>query len=247
MGILSRMKDIMASNINALLDKAENPEKMIAQMLRTARENLAEVKQETAAVMANENDAKRRKDECEEQIAKYQVAAENAVKANNDADALKLLETKNRLLEQLKGLQENYDAAHADAENMREMYNKLSADIQNLEGRAATIKGKAATAKAREHANKVTSGVSNIGSLEAFDRMEAKVNKQLDTANAVASLDKEAHSDSDLLNKYTSGASTPAQDELAALKAKVAAGSTPMYQPGSAESDLQTLKDILDK
>lgn len=221
MGIFSRMKDIMSSNINALLDKAENPQKMIDQMLRQSREDLAEVKKETGAVMANETAARRKVEECEENIGKYAAAAENAVKAGNDADALKLLESKNRLTEQLNGLKENYEAAHADAENMRAMFQKLSNDIANLEGRADTIKGKAATAKAREHANKITAGMGNTHSLEAFDRMEAKVNKQLDTANAVASLDKEGSSDTDLLSKYASGPSGTAQDELAALKAKL--------------------------
>ena len=221
MGIFSRMKDIMSSNINALLDKAENPQKMIDQMLRQSREDLAEVKKETGAVMANETAARRKVEECEESIAKYAQAAENAVKAGNDADALKLIESKNRMMEQLNGLKENYEAAHADAENMRAMFQKLSNDIASLEGRADMIKGKAATAKAREHANKVTAGAGNTRSLEAFDRMEAKVNKQLDTANAVASLDKEGSSDSDLLSKYASGPSGSAQDELAALKAKL--------------------------
>ena len=54
MGILQRFKDIMASNINALLDKAEDPEKMIDQTLRNLTKDLAEVKKETAAVMADE-------------------------------------------------------------------------------------------------------------------------------------------------------------------------------------------------
>lgn len=222
MGILSRIKEIMSSNINAMLDKAEDPQKMIPQMLREARENLAQVKQETAAVIANETAARRKVEECEASVAKYTQAAENAVKAGNDADALKLLESKNRMLEQLNGLKENYEAAHADSDNVRAVYQKLSNDIANLESRADMIKSKAATAKAREHVNKATTGISNTSSLEAFDRMEAKVNKQLDTANAAAALDREASSDTDLLSKYaSSGVSGSAQDELAALKAKL--------------------------
>ena len=63
MGILQRFKDIMASNINALLDKAEDPEKMIDQTLRNLTKDLAEVKKETAAVMADEQRCKRERDE----------------------------------------------------------------------------------------------------------------------------------------------------------------------------------------
>ena len=53
MGILTRFKDIMSANVNALLDKAEDPAKMIDQTLLNLRKDLAEVKKETAAVMAD--------------------------------------------------------------------------------------------------------------------------------------------------------------------------------------------------
>ena len=64
MGILSRFGDIMKANINDLLDKCEDPEKMIDQSLRDLNQNLAEVKKETAGVMADEKRAKRELDDC---------------------------------------------------------------------------------------------------------------------------------------------------------------------------------------
>lgn len=76
MGIIARFKDIMAANINALLDKAEDPEKMIDQTMRNLTKDLAEVKQETAAVMADEQRCKRELDECNNEIAKMQTYAE---------------------------------------------------------------------------------------------------------------------------------------------------------------------------
>ena len=72
MGILSRFKDIMSANINALLDKAEDPEKMIDQYLRNIESDLGKVKAETAAVMAEETRCKRQLDECTEEVNKYQ-------------------------------------------------------------------------------------------------------------------------------------------------------------------------------
>ena len=54
MGIISRFADIMSANINALLDRAEDPAKMIDQYLRNLQEDLANVKEETATVMAEE-------------------------------------------------------------------------------------------------------------------------------------------------------------------------------------------------
>ena len=67
MGILTRFKDIMSANINALLDKCEDPEKMIDQYMRNLESDLGKVKAETASVMAEETRAKRELDECTEQ------------------------------------------------------------------------------------------------------------------------------------------------------------------------------------
>ncbi len=64
MGIITRFKDIMAANINALLDKCEDPEKMIDQYLRNLEQDFSKVKAETAAIMAEEKNAKRKLDDC---------------------------------------------------------------------------------------------------------------------------------------------------------------------------------------
>ena len=83
MGILTRFKDIMSSNINALLDKAENPEKMIDQCLRNLNSDLGKVKSETAAIMAEEQRAKRELDECNDEINEMQRYAAKALEAGN--------------------------------------------------------------------------------------------------------------------------------------------------------------------
>ncbi len=94
MGILKRFKDIMSANINAMLDKAEDPEKMIDQYLRELQEDLRNVKSETATVMADEARCKRALTDCDEEIAKMQNYAEKALLAGNESDAMKFLEKK---------------------------------------------------------------------------------------------------------------------------------------------------------
>ena len=94
MGILTRFKDIMSSNINALLDRAEDPEKMIDQYLRNLNSDLGKVKSETASIMAEEQRVKRSLDECKSDIDKMQNYAIKALEAGNDDDARKFLEKK---------------------------------------------------------------------------------------------------------------------------------------------------------
>lgn len=222
MGILTRFKDIMASNINSLLDKAEDPEKMIDQCLRNLNSDLGKVKAETASIMAEEQRSKRELDECASEINKMQNYAVKALEAGNEDDARKFLEKKSSLANKQAGLQESYNIASANATQMREMHDKLVSDINELESRKDMIKGKMAVAKTQDRINKIGSSVSSANnSISAFDRMEAKANKMLDSANAMAELNRSPKDDiADLTAKYSSS-SAEVDDELAALKASL--------------------------
>lgn len=224
MGIVTRFKDIMSANINALLDKAEDPEKMIDQYLRNLESDLGKVKAETASVMADEQRCKRELDECAADIAKYQQYAEKAVMAGNDGDAKQFLAKKSQLVEKQTSLQQAYDLAAANATKMRQMHDKLVSDINELNSRKDSIKAKIAVAKTQERLNKIGSSYAGAqNNLSAFDKMEAKANKMLDEANAMAELNQSAgESDLDsLASKYDAAESSAVDDELAALKAQL--------------------------
>lgn len=225
MGILTRFKDIMASNINALLDKCEDPEKMIDQYMRNMNEDLGKVKAETASVMAEETRAKRELDECTEQINKMQSYAEKALTAGNESDARSFLEKKQQLTATQASLQKAYDIAADNAAKMRQMHDKLVKDIESLEARRDAIKATVKAAKAQERINKVGSSVTGANnSMAAFERMEAKANKMLDEANAMSQLNssQEQANIDNLAAKYDAEPNNSAvDDELAALKAKM--------------------------
>lgn len=225
-GIITRFKDIMSSNINALLDKAEDPSKMIDQYLRNLENDLAKVKAETASVMAEEKRAKRELDECNEQINKMQNYAEKALIAQNESDAKLFLEKKTQLSKNQQSLQQSYDIAADNATKMRSMHDKLVKDIGDLNARRDQLKAKLAVAKTQERLNKIGSSVTGAkGNLSAFDKMEDKINKQLDEANAMAELNssKEEESIEDLMSKYDDNkeSNSEVDDELQALKNKL--------------------------
>ena len=217
MGVIQRFKDIMSANINAMLDKAENPEKMIDQYMRNLENDLGKVKAETASVMAEEARAKRAYDE---------ALAEKAVAAGNDNDARVFLQSKKTAQSKLEGLKLTYDTAAANAQKMRQMHDKLVNDISDLRARKETIKAKVAVAKAQERVNQVGSSLKGVSNnMSAFDRMEEKANKMLDTANAMAQLNESADTNvDDLARKYDLddvAGTSDIDDELAALKAKL--------------------------
>jgi phage shock protein A len=225
MGILKRFTDIMSANINALLDKAEDPEKMIDQCLRDLESDLAKVKKETASVMAEESRTKRQLDECNAELDKLQKYAEKALLAGNEGDARKFLEEKNKLASKQATFQQAYEQASANATKMRQMHDKLVRDINDLNGRKSQIKAKVQMAKAQERMNKMSSSIGDSsGSISAFDRMEAKADAMLDRANAEAVLNEGSTDKDDITNlsaKYDSMPSASVDDELAALKSSL--------------------------
>ena len=222
-GILSRFKTIMEANINALLDKAEDPVKMADQLARDLEKDLGEVKAETVSVMAEEKRAKRAYDEGVAEVEKLQRYAETAVLAGNDADAKVFLSEKAAKAANLESLKGAWDLAAANAAKMREMHDKLTEQLKQVEDRKAAIRAKAAMVKSQQKANEIKSDLGG-SSLAAFDALEEKLNRKLDEAEAAAELNTKKDDMADLMAKYDDDATVQdngVEDELAALKAKL--------------------------
>lgn len=219
MGILDRFTTIVKSNVNAMLDKAEDPEKMVDQSLVDMRENLAKVKKNTASVMAEEKRTKGLLDESRTKIERYEVAAKNALIAGNEADAKTLLTQKQTEMANLSKLQRDYEVAKSNADKMRQMYDKLVSDIKELEGRKAEIKAKISIAKAQDSVADAMASVNSEGSISAFERISDKADKMLAESEANMELNTDAATSDaeDLANKYAMGTSD-VDDELAKMK-----------------------------
>lgn len=212
----------MSSNINALLDKAENPEKMIDQYLRNLDRDLGKVKSETASVMAEEQRAKRVLNECQADIEKMERYAIKALEAGNEADARKFLEKKSELAAKLAELQASYQLASSNSLQMKQMHDKLVTDIGELEARRNMLKAKWSVAKTQERMNKLGASAANSSqSISAFERMEEKVNRKLDEANAMAELNADPKDDIEELAAKYDETSDDIDSELAALKERM--------------------------
>ena len=224
MGILSRFNDIIKANVNAVLDKMEDPAKMIDQYLRELTDNLAEVKKETAGVMAEEARTKRLVDENKADAEKYAALAKKALQAGNEEDAKVFIAKKQQVESAGAGLATAYAAAHENAVKMRQMHDKLVSDIETLNGRREAVKAKVAVARTQEKVNDFAATADRTaGAMSAFDRMEAKADDMLDRATAMNELNQQPVDDARALEeKYANAGSDAAvDDELAKLKAEM--------------------------
>lgn len=223
MNILTRFKDIMAANINAILDRAEDPSKMVEQYLRDAMNDLADVKRETAGVMAEESRSKRLVDENEKEVIKYEELAKKALLIGNEDDAKVFIAKKQELEAVGADLQKAYAVAHENAIKMREMHDKLVRNISDLNNRKDLIKSKIAVARTQQKVNEI--GVTSnraMGRVGAFNEMEKKADKMLDEANAMAKLNEVPLDEAQILEgKYILSDSPSVDDELIKIKTEL--------------------------
>ena len=223
MGILNRFTTIMKANINALLDKAEDPAKMVDQYLIDLNQSLAEVKSETAGVIAEEKRTARLVDKNAAESNRMESLAKKALQAGNEDDARVFLAKKQQIDATGEELKKTADAAHANADKMRQMHDKLVSDIDGLKTRRETIKAKSAVAKTQNRVNGLVGNDKAEGAIDAFNRMEAKVDRDLDTAEAMTELNEQPVDEAEELErKYAGAASDSAvKDELSRLKSEM--------------------------
>lgn len=219
MGIFERISSIVKANVNDALDKAEDPSKMVDQTLRELRENLAEVKKETALVMAEEDRCKTDLEEAKSKVAKFEEAAKRYLKGGDETKARQCLERKAETEASLATLEANYKSIQSRATTARQAHDNLVAKIKEWEGKAAGIKSTVAVAKSQEHVNKALGAANSSKSLGAMSRMEEKAERMLREADAQATLNQSMEDESDESLLAGSGVTTGAvDDDLERLK-----------------------------
>lgn len=223
MGILDRFSTIVKSNINALLDKAEDPGKMIDQYLLEMTESLADVKKETAGVMAEESRTRAKVEANQAEVDKYAALAKKALQAGNEADAKVFIAKKQQLETSGQGLLEAYEAARENAQKMRQMHDKLVENIEELKRRREAIKAKVAVARTQGKLNEIGAASDKAeDAMSAFQRMEEKADRMLQRETAMAELNAAPTDEAAALEeKYSGAGATAVDDELAKMKAEL--------------------------
>lgn len=222
MGFIERISDILGSNINALLDKAEDPVKQAKYYLEKYLKDLAECKRDTAIIAAQAKARKREMEQAQADVDKLTNMARNAIKDGNEEAARSILTRKAAADQCLAQATENYNIAKKQTEQMVEVYNKLAADIKVCRARVQNIEATVALAKGQE---KVAGIMSKYGAGSSagdkLARAQEKATARLDTAQSIVDLDIEDTDPEDLEAKYGDHGSVAVDDELARLKAEL--------------------------
>ena len=169
MSIFTRFKDIVNSNINSLLDKAEDPEKMLRLMIGEMEDTVIDLKTTTAARMAEAIRSEKKVDEAKATVERWQARAELAIEKGKDDLAREALIEK-------KHAQEAYERALENISSLKKSVEEGKEEIRTLEDKIKAAKDKLATLQ-REQARAQERRDSSVNLNARFEEMENRINR----------------------------------------------------------------------
>ncbi|MCX6139418.1 MAG: PspA/IM30 family protein [Candidatus Kapabacteria bacterium] len=215
MGIFSRISDIFKSNVNEALDNAEDPEKMLKQMVLEMEESVNKTTLAVANAIANEKGLERKAAKERALSADWQQKAMQALQANREDLAKAALEKKAVADKNVADLAPLYGQASETAVKMREQLTALKNKLEEARSRQSTLVARSQAAKAQKQIAQSFSGVGS-DAFSKFDKYEGKIEKLESEAVAFEQL---AGENTDLDQQFKKLASTGQVDaDLLALK-----------------------------
>ncbi|MDR2595810.1 MAG: PspA/IM30 family protein [Treponema sp.] len=190
MGIFSRLKSLVAANVNALIGKAEKPEIMLNQIIIEMNEQLIESKKAVAMAIADEKKLEREKDNQFAQAKDWERKAILAVNNGKDDLAKEALLRKQEYDNAAAEYQKQWEAQKNSVEQLKESLRELQKKIEEAQRKKNLLIARAKRAEAQQKIQDTISTVSgNKSAFEAFDRMSAKVDQMEAMADASKELE----------------------------------------------------------
>ena len=177
MGLWDRMKTLMKSNINDMISKAENPEKILNQLIIDMKEQLIEAKKQVAISVADEKRLRRQGDTEKEQAAEWEKKAMMAIKAGRDDLAKQALARKTEHANLASQFEEQWTAQKNAADQLRAALQQLSNKIEEAGRKKNILIARQKRAEAQKTIHDTMSGLADNSAFDAFDRMTKKVDQ----------------------------------------------------------------------
>ena len=186
MGIFTRLSDIINSNISALLDKAENPEKMIRMMIQEMEETLVEVRSSTAKVIAEKKTVNRRIDQLRRQAGEWEAKAELALAKDREDLARAALVEKSSVNTTVAMLEDELHKLDETLEKLSTEIDQLQAKLTDARARQKTLLMRSSAAQSRVDINQKLHSFSIDSAMNKFEYYERKIDLmegQVDSMN----------------------------------------------------------------
>jgi phage shock protein A len=221
MGIMDRVATVIKSNLNNLINKAEDPEKMLDQILIQMRQQLLEAKREVAVAIADEKRLAAQLEAELEQVQEWERRATMAVQKGEDDLAREALRRKADHEQIAIGYKKQWDVQKASTENLKNALRGLSQKIEEAGRKKNLLIARQKRAEAQKHIHEVMTGLTDTSAFESFDRMASKVEQIEAQADAAVEISQDLSGDIMEQRFRALESSTDVEQELHALKAKV--------------------------
>jgi phage shock protein A len=221
MGIFERFSTLIKSNINDLISRAENPEKMLDQLVLDMKSQLAKAKQEAAAAIADEKKLQADAETLRKQAEDWERRAMLAVQEGRDDLAKQALLRYNEALQGATQLHETWLKHKGDTETLKGQLRQLNEKIEEAKRKKNILVARAKRAQAQQRIQETMAGMSDKSAFESFERMAEKIEAIERKALAAAELQQEFSGD-DLMQQFKQlEYKGSADQQLLELKAKM--------------------------
>ena len=221
MGIFDRLSTLIRSNLNDLISRAENPEKMLHQLIADMRTQLAKAKQEVAGAIADEKKLQSDAENLKKQAEDWERRAMLAVQEGRDDLAKQALVRYNESLQGAQQLQETWVKHKAETEALKGSLRQLNDKIEEAKRKKNILVARAKRAEAQQRIQDTMSGLSDKSAFESFERMAEKIEANERKAIAAAELSAEFSGDNLAQQFAALEYKGSADQQLLALKTKM--------------------------
>lgn len=175
MAIFERLKDLFKANVNDLIDKAEDPEKMVKQVIIDMEEQLRDATQALGQAMASERQAQKQLENCRKISQDWEAKAKMALQAGNQELAKKALESKVNNDKQLAAFEQSCQGISAQVLQLREKVEVMRSKLEEARSRQTMLIARAKMADAQKEIATSLSGADSNSAFSKLDKMEEKI------------------------------------------------------------------------
>jgi phage shock protein A len=221
MGIFSRLGTLIKSNINDLITKAEDPEKMLTQVLLEMQQQLVEAKKAVAIAIADEKKLQKQYTSETDKAKEWERKAMVAVRAGDDNLARQALARKQEHETISAQFQQQWIAQKQAVEKLKDALRLLNNKIEEAKRKKNILIARKKRAEAQKAIQETMSGLQNASAFETFERMSTKID-QIEAEAEASSEIAEQYTGDNLAEKFNKlEATAGADDDLMALKRKM--------------------------
>ena len=250
MGIWQRISTLVKANINAMISKAEDPEKILNQLIVDMQEQFVEARKQVAVAIADEKRLKRQYEQELTKVREWEKKAMTAVKAGRDDLARQALARKGEHDTLAAQFQEQWVMQKQASDQLRDALTRLNDKIHEAKRKKNLLIARQKRAEAQKKIQETMSGLNDTGAFDTFARMEEKVDRMEAEAQAAMELDGSMGDDLDAEFRALESSDAAQDDALAALKAKMGvapAAAAPTALPSAKpEETVESLEDELE-